>query len=266
MKFLLSIPFQLRVMIFLCIITILWWIIGKRTIWLLSVIPFIIKRFFFLLYQIIAFPIAMLHKRIGSAFFTIDNCVASIGAGICSFFENWYQYWRFHYKFHWGRMIIVYLLCFFYIIVPSVISIESDMLKKGEEWYLRVESVVLGDTDVHAVYDSNQKTAVVDSAEENGEVESKISQIELMVAGVNSSLLVRDIPNMEEGIALERLYNEDVVVWNGELVFAKAEEDRIEAWVKVRTETDVVGWSRLYYLHPVNYEKGMYYVNEEENR
>ena len=65
---------------------------------------------------------------------------------------------------------------------------------------------------------------------------------------------------MQNGTALERLHNDDVVLWNGEMIFAEAEGKHVEAWVKVTTKNGIEGWSRLYYLRPKDYEEIIFYV------
>lgn len=114
----------------------------------------------------------------------------------------------------------------------------------------------------HIEHDSIQETVVTEEEKEIDQEETELSQIKLIVAGVNSSLLVRDIPNMESGTALERLHNGDVVTWTGEMVFAEAKDNHIEAWAKVVTQNEVEGWSCLFYLHPQNYENISYHVEE----
>lgn len=85
----------------------------------------------------------------------------------------------------------------------------------------------------------------------------------LVVSGVNSSLLVRDIPSTENCTVLDRLQNDDIVVWTGQMVFAEAEGDHVEPWVKIITQNNVEGWSRLYYLHPEQYADEVYFVGKE---
>lgn len=53
---------------------------------------------------------------------------------------------------------------------------------------------------------------------------------------------------------LGKLYNDDVVIWTGQMVFAEVNDRSIEPWVKIRTSEGIEGWSRLYYLHPAQYE------------
>lgn len=84
----------------------------------------------------------------------------------------------------------------------------------------------------------------------------------LVVDGVKSSLLVRDIPATEGSMALARLHNDDVVIWRGQITFSEVNNNRVEAWVKVTTEEGVEGWSRLYYLRPESYKNIEYIVTK----
>ena len=69
-----------------------------------------------------------------------------------------------------------------------------------------------------------------------------------------SSLLVRDAPSMTDGSILGRLQNEDTVLWHGEMCFLETDNGQIEPWVKIITVDGIEGWSRLNYLHPIEYE------------
>lgn len=84
----------------------------------------------------------------------------------------------------------------------------------------------------------------------------------LVVSGVSSSLLVRDIPSMNNCVVLERLGNGDKVLWTGEIQFSEAEDNHVEPWVKIVTEDGEEGWSRPFYLHPEEYVGVEFYVGE----
>ncbi|MBQ8821297.1 MAG: hypothetical protein IJZ82_01510 [Lachnospiraceae bacterium] len=264
--FLLELPFWLRVVSSLAIIVILWRILGKGVFWILSLVPFLLRRIFIVLYQIIELPITILHKKLGAGFYDIDNHMVIIGERIDSFFEKWYECWHSHYKFHWGKALIIYFIIVFFIVAPSLFSVDNDSLKRGEELYLFCEKTFIEWIEKQIEEDSIQEVVVTKDEQVTIEKEEmEVSKIELMVSGVNSSLLVRDIPDMEEGIALERLHNGDIVVWAGEMIFAEAADNHIEAWVKVITQNEVDGWSRLFYLHPLNYENASYHITESVN-
>lgn len=89
--------------------------------------------------------------------------------------------------------------------------------------------------------------------------------IECIVYGLKTSLLVRDIPSTEGSNTLGKLYNDDIVVWSGEIVFAQVSGEKIEPWVKVQIPNGVEGWTRLAYLRPKEYENIEYRVIEKGN-
>lgn len=264
--FLMELPFWLRVVSSLFIIVILWRIFGKGVFWILSLVPFLLRKIFILIYQIVELPIIILHKKLGAGFYSIDNHMVIVGEKIDSFFRRWYECWHFQYRFHWGKALIIYSIGVFLIAAPALLSVDNNSLKKGEEIYLFCESIFWEWVDKHFETDYDHEDIVAEKEQVViGEEGEEVSEIELVVSGVNSSLLVRDIPNMEEGIALERLHNGDIVVWTGEIIFAEAADNHIEAWAEVITQNEVEGWSRLFYLHPLNYENVSYYITESVN-
>lgn len=104
-------------------------------------------------------------------------------------------------------------------------------------------------------YDPDAVFVSEESVEESSEeADADVFEIELVTSGLNSSLLVRSDPSIDKGEVLGRLYNDDIVIWTGQMVFAEVNDGSIEPWVKIRTSEKIEGWSRLYYLHPAQYE------------
>lgn len=259
-----ALPLWSRVLVFLALLFLIWWRLGKPILWILSIVPYIFGKLFSVIYYIIEVPIDMLHKKFGAIFYKVDNGLAYIGSKIISFFEKWYRYWHEQYKFHLGSTILVFFICYSIIVMPSWIRFENELLSKGKELYLSGENACIEYFEIKT--ENTKQKNIQNVAEEQIErdVQRKEKKsINLVVSGVNSSLLVRDVPEMD-GIALERLHNGDVVIWYGELIFEEAEGEHIEAWVKVKTTDSIEGWSRLLYLHPVDYKDKMFYVSEDK--
>lgn len=104
-------------------------------------------------------------------------------------------------------------------------------------------------------YDPDAVFVSEESVEESSEeADADVFEIELVTSGLNSSLLVRSDPSIDKGEVLGRLYNDDIVIWTGQMVFAEVNDGSIEPWVKIRISEEIEGWSRLYYLHPAQYE------------
>lgn len=264
-----GLPFLIRVIVSLFAFVTVWWILGRGILWILSIIPFLLEKGFILLYQVIEIPISMLHKKIGGNFYKANNAVSKIATNTDIMLRKWYNLWHSQYCFSWKRTLIIYVLCIFFIVLPTFISVESKILKVGETWYVSGENYILTQLKQSAKYHSEQEVTVNKSANESEQLEMKNkqlqdSQIVLIVGGVNSSLLVRDIPDIKNGVALEKLHNGDKVMWNGELVFAEAENNHIETWAKVITKDGIEGWSRLFYLYSEDYEKTKFHVSQYE--
>ena len=242
----LQLPFAARVLIFVVIVLTIWGICGKTLMYILSIIPFLFRKLFFMVYRIIELPIAFLHKNVGSVFYTLDNLLAEIGQFVDGMLERCYNYFHSNYEFKAGKCCIIAAIFYAFIVVPSYVNIEIDVLNVGKTMYENAENklseFVIKYMSEHEQEDNSYNTEETDSG------------IKLIVQGVNSSLYVRDIPNKETGVALDYLHNGDQVIWTGELVFADWSNGKKIALVKVVTSNQVEGWCRLEYLYPEDYE------------
>lgn len=264
MKFFLTLPFLLRVIIFLLIGAVIWRLFGKVLLWFLSLIPFTLEKIFVLLYQLIEFPIAILHKKCGAGFYKIDNYMAEFGGKADNVLMDWYHAWHSKYQFRWGRVMIGCVICFAVIVLPSFLPVKNNVLKTGEMLYLS------GEEHITAFLEKHEQKALIKKALAEKSKQAQLdnerpedSNIELVVTNVKTSLLVRDQPDISNGNILDRLKNGDTVGWTGELVFAETEQGHVEAWAKVKMRRGVEGWSRFSYLYPADYKGTNFYVKME---
>lgn len=133
--------------------------------------------------------------------------------------------------------------------------------------FLEAESFLTGLIMKQDWYDPDAVFVSEESVEESPEeADAGVFEIELVTSGLNSSLLVRSDPSIDEGEVLGRLYNDDIVIWTGQMVFAEVNDGGIEPWVKIRTSEEIEGWSRLYYLHPAQYENLKLEIKQVWNR
>lgn len=261
----LELPFLVRVAISLFIILILWCILRQILFRVLALIPFLLEKLFIALYCIVETPIAALHKKFGLFFYKIDNLMNTCGVTIDNALNRWFNAWHSPYKFKWGYALIVYLLCVTFIVLPSFIPVKNNILKTGEALYNSGQDFIINLLEKHEYYEpekdkpiiNNEKNEPAINAQKADAVvneQAEKTEIKLIVSGLKSTLLVRDIPDTENSTTLEKLYNGDIVIWTGELVFANVEDDHIETWAKIVTQNGVEGWSRLLYLQPEDYE------------
>lgn len=261
LKIFFELPFMMRAAILLLLLLLAWKLLGRPILWCLSLIPFLIDKAFLLLYQIVEIPIAILHKKIGAEFYKVENFMAGIGGAVDGVLNRWYTSWHTKHKFEWGKAIAIYILCLAFVALPAFVSVESSILKSGNQLYTAGEKILAGYVEKYEV----QKMVRQASAGEGGqaasnEAETQQQEIGLVVINVKSSLLVRGAPNIDSGEVLEKLSNGETVAWTGELVFAEAEDHNMETWVKVKTKNGTVGWSRLSYLSPTDNEEREFIV------
>ncbi len=250
---LLPLWFRSAVLVFL-VLFLLWAVFGKIIFWILSVVPFFGKKIFQCLYLLVEIPISFLHKKFGSKFYRIDNQLSQVFEKIEQVIHCWYKAWHFPKKKSFIKFLIIYGLCMLYILIPFIIKSNIDILNIGQKTYIYGETFLIdclekqGWKDLNMQYTANQ--------DENLEaMQTHSFELSLIVlTESSSSLLVRDIPSVEDYVVLDELYNDDRVIWRGEMVFSQAGE-YIEPWAKIETANGVEGWSRLVYLYPEQYEE-----------
>lgn len=252
-------PFWVRVAIVLfLLIVVVWAVIRKKALWVLSFLPFLFRMGFRYIFLVIEIPIAGFHKKFGSGFYKIDNGMSWVGEKVDLAFARWYGAWHDAEKSSFGRRIAIYMLCTAFVVAPGFLKIEDGILKSGEAFYIGCETVVVDWLKEHEWYESAQQAVADLNAGEqpaSETIEEDSIEITLIVSGVRSSLLVRSVPSMKKSKKLCRLKNGDAVFWRGELVFAEADDEHVEPWVKVVTSDGIEGWSRLFYLHPQEYQE-----------
>lgn len=261
-KYYLSMPTPIRAAVLMLIILLLWAILGKKILFILSIIPFGLRFLFKKAYIVIEFPLSMLHRKLGGIFHKIENQWSKAGKGIDEKIFKWYSSWHNTDTNYFGRVFLICFIMVIYISLPQFIKIEHIIINFGERLYLAGESsivtwLVKQDLDdssksVAADFEGQDSGMDYNSGNENQLLEDDFEE-RLIVAGLKSSLLLRDIPSVQNSAALARLHNGDIVIWKGQLVFSEV-DGRVEPWVKITTSEGIEGWSRLLYLHPEIYE------------
>lgn len=267
-------PFWLRVVVSLfLVIVLLWLVFGKIILKILSIIPFLLRKVFWYIYLILETPVAILHKKFGSVFGKTAHALSCAGERVDTVMQAWYKAWHFPDKIHIGRLFLVYGVCVIFVILPSFVNFDNGFFSFGERTYTNCETRFASWMEKKGWYDPDAKLAwnqEEQAQEEDVEPEDEITEdsfeeITLVVSGVESSLLIRDVPSVDDCDVLDRLVNDDVVLWRGQMAFAKADNDHIEPWVKVITSNGAEGWCRLFYLHPDEYEGKEYFVSDLED-
>lgn len=265
-----SLPLFWRAAILLFfIIVVIWKSFGRRILWILSIIPFLLQWFFRFLYLLLEGPVSLLHKKLGTSFYKISNTLSQYGEKIDSIIGQWYSKWHSLKKIYLWKILLAYVLCVAIIIFPSLMKAEADIYRTGENAYLYCERVLVDWFKKQEWYKSVESISLkedigLEQDNQDNLSELKPSNITLNVAGLKSSLLVRDIPSTTNSVELDRLYNGDIVIWSGELIFAEVNGEGIEPWVKVMTVAGIEGWTRLSYLYPERYNDVEFYVRMQE--
>lgn len=243
-------PLEGRAAIALAVLLVFLLLLHTPVLKILSLLPFMLKGIFRVLYLLLEWPISALHKFLGGAVYRIDNGFSACGKKIDTWLECWYGAW--HTPKSWGKYAAVAVaacgVCYLSVIAPDYFHVETDNWKAtGRAVYLQTESALTSFMEEQGWY-----TPGIPAFEpEIGKQEEPQStvQLPLMVFRVSNVLRIRDIPSTLDGVTLDTAKSGDIVIWNGELTFGLAEGEQ-EAWAKVTTQTGIEGWGRLYYLCP----------------
>ena len=266
-NYLISLPFSLRVAIGVFLFVFVVWKLGRKIILrILSIIPFLVKRIFLGIYLLIDTILSVLHKRIGWIFVTADEQFGEVCEKVDCKIERWYTKWRGAERAKIKECFLIYIISCLIIIIPSYIETDNRIIKVGENVYLKCETFILKNIRESRWYDSQKELSEgkdwLQKAGINGVYEGEF-QTTLVVTGLKSTLLVRDIPNKEMSVTLDKLCNGDCVIWRGETAFSYV-DNKVEMWAKITLENGIIGWSRMDYLYPLDYENRIYYVTESK--
>lgn len=262
-----TISVECRVAFLMCFVFLLWLLVGRIILWIMSGIPFLLIKLHRLIYYIVQIPISFLHKKFGSALYKADNGVAVIGVHIEDLLQKWYIRWHAKGKTNKKIEILCFIVIYIIIVVPPKVFSNDSVLCIPGNVYCEEESKL-----VNKIEAGQRKKVITDISEEVMQNEDETFEvtepdlIELRVVGIRTALLIRDVPSVERGIALERLKNNDVVKWSGQLIFAETEDNHKEAWVKIISQNGIEGWSRLDYLCPTHYETEEYQVKVKSTK
>lgn len=257
-----SLPTPVRAAVVMLIFLLLWAILGKIILFILSIFPWILQWIFKKIYTLVELPFSALHRRLGGIFYGIENRLSKVGKGIDKNIIKWYSFWHNADTNYFGKVFLICFIIVIYISLPQFIKTEHIIINFGEKLYLAGESKIAALLVKQDSFDSSKPVAA-DLEDQDSETDYDSSNADLpaendfeerlIVAGLKTSLLLRDIPSVQNSVALARLHNGDIVIWKGQLVFSEV-DGRVEPWVKISTSEGVEGWSRLLYLHPEVYE------------
>ncbi|MBQ6843150.1 MAG: hypothetical protein IJO60_00775 [Agathobacter sp.] len=166
---------------------------------------------------------------------------SDIGEKIDANILKWYKKWHTEYTYSLRTALVVGLL--FYVCIVVSMSFESEIpaLNVMKDVYCSSETFLKQKLENASNTDSDYYGWLGKGEEDN--------QVELIVYNVNTTLYVRDIPDKENGQALDKLYTGDRVSWTGKMTFVDWGGDK-EVLIKVITENGIEGWSLFDYFQP----------------
>lgn len=245
-----------RVAIILAIIWFFWLITGRLFIRLLSFIPFCLSLLLQILYRLVDFPLGILHSKYAGHFAHIDKAWTSFMRKIYTSNKSWYMKWR-HPRKHYSLVVLLLFgIILLWTVLPKELGLQGRFISGAESTYYRIEYYVserFTNENAPSIGIESPSApplgmfsppALVTSPHET----TPTTNLEYVVKGVSTRLLVRDKPSVSTGNRLASLNNGDVVYYLDEKEEGDVENGKIELWLKIETIDGVVGWTRSNYL------------------
>lgn len=253
---------EIRAAILLALlIVIFWWMLGRKLLWVASVLPYLLRKIFRYVYILIEIPVCFIHKKLGTSFYKLDNGMSGTGQIVDSFFEKWYQRWHNARKKYIIFSLIIYFILIFWICAPFGYKKEAEGFLSGKNVYLELENGLLGLLKKYNWYQEKDSIAYVSNQPDKSAMDATIAEeqkvsrdIMLIVSTAYLPLDIRDVPSVEDCEILAQADKGSIVVWRGDMAFGPGDSGHIEPWVKVETGNGIIGWARLNYLCPQNLE------------
>jgi hypothetical protein len=204
-----EIPIAWRAVLFFGILFLIWAIFGKLLLKMLSVIPWILNKFFWGLYILLEIPISALHRKFGSSFESTDNGWTTIMEKICVFFDTAVKKMRKPKSIYGGRIFGIYLLIAAYFLIPFWANLTERPFTFWHEAYISREmAVVAWMVDKDWITDNNVENS------------ANIEPVR-RILHTPTTRIIETIPL--NGQIMQFNYNDD----NGEIVFSFYENDYI---------------------------------------
>lgn len=139
----LSLPVGGRAAIFVGILFLLWCILGRLILKILSILPWLLKNFFVGIYTVIEIPISILHKKYGSIFGVIDQGLTSITKKVYDLMDSLYLKTKKPHTIYAGWLLIVCLVIVAYLLIPIAANLREKPFTFWQQSYIDKETVAV---------------------------------------------------------------------------------------------------------------------------
>lgn len=139
----LSLPIGVRAALLLSIIFLLWLILTKPILKILSIVPWILKKLFWHIYIFFEIPISMLHRKYGNGFGVIDQGLTSFSEKICNFMDILRKKMIYPKTIFGKQCFVVYLILCAYLIIPIWTHLDEKPFTFWYQSYIDKETSVV---------------------------------------------------------------------------------------------------------------------------
>lgn len=139
----LSFPVGIRLALLLSIVFLLWIILSKPVLKILSILPWFFKKIFLGIYILFEIPISILHRKYGNEFGVIDQGLTSISEKICTFMDMLRKKMIYPKTIFGKQFFVVYLILCAYLIIPIFAHLNEKPFTFWQQSYVEKETYVI---------------------------------------------------------------------------------------------------------------------------
>lgn len=139
----LSIPVGGRAAIFIGVLFLLWCILGRVILKIASILPWLLKKLFLIIYMLLDIPVSILHSKFGNIFGEIDQGLAKVTEKFCDFTDKLYGKMSKPKAVYNGYVFVAYLVIASYLLIPIAANLTEKPFTFWQESYVKKEAAVI---------------------------------------------------------------------------------------------------------------------------
>lgn len=136
-------PVSIRAVTFIVVLFLVWCILAKPILKIISILLWIFKKLFFSIYVLLEIPVSILHSKFGSIFEEIDQGLTTGTKKVYDFTDKWFRKMsRPNTLYHKQTFLICVVICL-YLLLPITLGVTEKPFTFWEETYVRKEASVI---------------------------------------------------------------------------------------------------------------------------
>lgn len=132
-----------RAAIFVGILFLLWCVFGNIILKFISILLWILKNIFLVIYILFEIPISIFHSKFGNIFGVIDQHLAINTEKICNSMDKLFKKMNKPKTIYRRRACVIYILISAYLLIPTYTNLTETPFSFWQEAYIKKETAVI---------------------------------------------------------------------------------------------------------------------------